>query len=100
MEQKLIDKEIPIKPLHRMLVARQLEGNNKTASGRLFIPDSAIVPPNRARVLRLSDEFNRQEDPWLRPGDIISYNKARANHFTWEGQDYVLLSTEAVLAID
>ena len=91
-----------LKPLGDRLVIRQLEAQEKTKSG-LVLPDSAKEKPQEGKVLAVGTG-RRLEDGSLKAleiksGDRVLYGKYAGTEISLEGEDYVILREEDVLAI-
>ena len=91
-----------LKPLGDRLVIRQFEAQEKTKSG-LVLPDSAKEKPQEGKVLAVGTG-RRLEDGSLKAleiksGDRILYGKYAGTEISLEGEDYVILREEDVLAI-
>ena len=91
-----------LKPLGDRIVIRQLEAQEKTKSG-LILPDSAKEKPQEGKVVavgtgRLLDD-GATKALEIKTGDRILYGKYAGTEVSVEGQDYVILREEDVLAI-
>ena len=91
-----------IKPLGDRIVVRQLEAQEKTKSG-IVLPDSAKEKPQEAKVVavgtgRLLDD-GEIKPLEIKTGDRILYGKYSGSEVTVDGQDYLILREEDVLAI-
>jgi chaperonin GroES len=83
-----------IKPISEELVIAQVEkAENKTESG-IILPDSAIQRPQYATVISVSDDHAK-----TKPGDTILIRKHAGTEITHEGQDYLVLHINEILAI-
>ena len=91
-----------LKPLGDRLIVKALKANEKTKSG-LVLPDSAKEKPQEGKVLAVGTG-RRLEDGSLKAleiksGDRILYGKYAGTEISLEGDDYVILREEDVLAI-
>ena len=91
-----------LKPLGDRIVIKQLEAQEKTKSG-LILPDSAKEKPQEGKVVavgtgRLLDD-GATKALEIKTGDRILYGKYAGTEVSVEGQDYVILREEDVLAI-
>ena len=91
-----------LKPLGDRIVIKQLEAQEKTKSG-LILPDSAKEKPQEGKVVavgtgRLLDD-GATKTLEIKTGDRILYGKYAGTEVSVEGQDYVILREEDVLAI-
>ena len=91
-----------LKPLHDRIVIKQLEAQEKTKSG-LVLPDSAKEKPQEGKVVavgpgRLSDEGTVKALE-IKTGDRVLYGKYAGTEVSLEGEEYVILREEDVLAV-
>jgi chaperonin GroES len=91
-----------LKPLHDRIVIKQLEAQEKTKSG-LVLPDSAKEKPQEGKVVavgpgRLSDE-GAVKALEIKTGDRVLYGKYAGTEVSLEGDEYVILREEDVLAV-
>ncbi len=91
-----------LKPLADRLVVKQLESKEKTASG-IILPDSAKEKPQEGKVLavgpgRLLDEGGVKPLE-VRNGDRVLYGKYSGTEVSVEGEDYLILREDDVLAV-
>ena len=91
-----------LKPLGDRIVVRQVEAQEKTKSG-LVLPDTAKEKPQEAKVLavgpgKLLDDgtVKRLE---VKNGDRVLYGKYSGTEVSIEGEDYLILREDDVLAI-
>lgn len=91
-----------LKPLGDRIVVRPLEAQEKTKGG-LVLPDTAKEKPQEAKVLAvgsgrlLDDGAVKALD--VRNGDRVLYGKYSGTEVTIEGEDYLILREDDVLAI-
>ena len=91
-----------LKPLGDRIVVRPLEAQEKTKSG-LVLPDSAKEKPQEGKVLavgtgRLLDDGSVKA-PEIKSGERVLYGKYSGTEVSLEGEDYLILREEDVLAI-
>ncbi len=91
-----------LKPLADRIVVKPLEAQEKTKSG-LVLPDTAKEKPQEGKVIavgsgRLLDE-GEVKHLEVRHGDRVLYGKYSGTEVTVEGEDYLILREEDVLAI-
>jgi chaperonin GroES len=91
-----------LKPLGDRIVVRQLDAQEKTKSG-LVLPDSAKEKPQEAKVVavgtgkRLEDGTVKSLE--VKTGDRILYGKYSGTEVTINGEEYLILREEDVLAV-
>ncbi len=91
-----------LKPLADRIVVRPLEAQEKTKSG-LVVPDSAKEKPQEGKVLavgtgRLLDD-GATKGLEVKTGDRVLYGKYAGTEVSLQGEDYLILREEDVLAV-
>lgn len=82
----------PIKPLADRVVAVREEAKTKTASG-IYLPDTAKEKPVVAVVQAVGPQVKG-----IKVGDKIVYKEYSTTEFKVEGQEYLIVKEEDVLA--
>lgn len=91
-----------LKPLGDRLVVKQLEAQEKTKSG-IIVPDSAKEKPQEGKVIavgtgrQLEDGSIKKLE--VKTGDRVLYGKYTGTEVSIEGDDYLILREEDVLAV-
>ena len=93
---------ITIKPLEDRIVIRQVDSEEKTASG-LYIPDAAKEKPQEGEVLavgpgRVDDNGNRVPVD-VKVGDHVMFSRYGGTEVKYDGEELQILSARDVLAI-
>ena len=93
---------ITIKPLEDRIVIRQVDSEEKTASG-LYIPDAAKEKPQEGEVLavgpgRIDDNGNRVPVD-VKVGDHVIFSRFGGTEVKYDGEELQILSARDVLAI-
>ena len=93
---------ITIKPLEDRIVIRQVDSEEKTASG-LYIPDAAKEKPQEGEVLavgpgRVDDNGNRVPVD-VKVGDHVIFSRYGGTEVKYDGEALQILSARDVLAI-
>lgn len=91
-----------IRPLHDRIVVKRLESENRTKGG-IIIPDSAKEKPIEGRVVAVGNG-KLLKDGKLRPldvavGDVVLFGKYAGNEVKIDGEGFVLLREDDLLAI-
>lgn len=91
-----------LKPLGDRIVIKTLDAQDKTKSG-LVLPDTAKEKPQEGKVIaigtgRLLDD-GAVKALEVKNGDRVLYGKYAGTEVTIEGEDYLILREEDVLAI-
>jgi chaperonin GroES len=87
-----------VRPLGQRVLAEPVEAETKTASG-LIIPDSAKEKPQKAKVIAISKELEKDEKNELQVGQTIIFGKYSGTNLEFDGKQYIMLKTEDILAI-
>src|SRR5512137_720893 len=91
-----------IRPLHdRLIVQRLVEGEQKI--GRILIPDTAREKPQQGKVIaagngRVNDDGTRVPLD-VKAGDLILFGKYTSQEVTLDGEEYLILREDEVLAV-
>lgn len=82
----------PILPLADFVVAQAEEASNQTASG-LYLPDNATEKPKTAKVVAVGKKVDE-----VKKGDRIIYKSYSSTDVKVEGQEYLVIKAEDILA--
>jgi len=91
-----------VRPLHdRLIVRRLVEGEQK--SGGIIIPDSAKEKPQRGEVIaagngKVKDDGKRVPLD-VKAGDLILFGKYTSQEVKLDGEEYLIMREDEVLAI-
>ncbi len=83
---------VPITPLADNVLAQQEEAKTKTASG-IYLPEGAKEKPMTAKVVAVGKEVKQ-----LKVGDKILYKSYSTTDVKVDGEEYILIKEEDVLA--
>jgi chaperonin GroES len=91
-----------LRPLHdRIIVKRVTEAEQK--SGSIIIPDSAKEKPQQAEVIAVGNGRRQENGDVIaldvKAGDKILVGKYGGSEVSVEGEDYVILREDEVLAV-
>jgi len=89
-------------PLNDKVLVKRLEAEEKTAGG-IVLPDTAKEKPKQGTVLAIG-EGKRLDNGSLaafqvKVGDKVLFTSYAGNEVNVDGQDYLLMSEEDILAI-
>ena len=91
-----------IRPLHDRLLARRLEGEEKTAGG-IIIPDTAKEKPVQAEVIAVGpgarDDSGKTIPMDVKVGDIVLFTKWGGTEVKIDGEDLLVLKESDVIGI-
>ena len=91
-----------VRPLHdRIIVRRLVEGEQK--SGAIIIPDSAKEKPQRGEVIaagngKVKDDGKRVPLD-VKAGDLILFGKYTSQEVKLDGEEYLIMREDEVLAV-
>jgi chaperonin GroES len=91
-----------VTPLHDRLIVQRIEEGEQTVGG-IIVPDSAKEKPQRGKVLavglgKIKEDGSRQL-PDVKDGDTILFGKYSGNEIKIDGEDYLIMREDDVLAI-
>ena len=91
-----------IRPLHDRIIVRRLEDGEQT-SGAIIIPDTAREKPQRGEVIaagsgKVKDDGKRVPLD-VKTGDRILFGKYTSQEVRLDGQDYLIMREDEVLAV-
>jgi chaperonin GroES len=91
-----------VKPLHDRVVVKRLEGQAKTEGG-IIIPDAAKEKPQEGLVVAVgSGKMTKKGErvvPEVKVGDKILFGKYTGTDINVDGEEYLMLREEDILAI-
>ena len=89
--------KVNIKPLADRVLIEPLPAETQTASG-LFIPDSAQEKQHKGTVVAVGT--GKKDDPLtVKVGDQVLYGKYSGSEITLDGNDYLMMREEDIMAI-
>jgi len=89
--------KVNIKPLADRVLIEPLPAETKTASG-LFIPDSAQEKQHKGTVIAVG-KGKKDEPMTVKVGDQVLYGKYSGSELQFDGNDYLMMREEDILAI-
>ena len=91
-----------LKPLADRIVIKRLDAPEKTKSG-LVLPDSAQEKPQEGKVIAIGSgrqlEDGSTKSLEIKSGDRVLYGKYAGTEVSLEGEEYLILREEDVLAV-
>ena len=91
-----------LRPLHDRIVVRRLEGGEDNVGG-IIIPDSAKERPQRGTVIAVGNGVVREGGKRValdvKPGDVIMFGKYTNQEIKLDGEDYLVMREDEVLAV-
>ncbi len=93
--------ESKIKPLGDRVLVKVLEAEEKTKGG-ILLPDTAKEKPQQAEVVAVGKgktEDGKTVAPEVKVGDKVLFGKYSGTELTIEGDEYLMLREEDIVAI-
>ena len=91
-----------IQPLGDRILIKPLEAEEKTKGG-IVLPDTAKEKPQEGKVVAVGKgrvlESGKVEPLEVKVGDIVLYGKYSGTEITKEGDEYLFVKEEDILAI-
>lgn len=84
-----------LKPLGERVILQKVEVESKTKSG-IILPDEAKEKPQYAEVIALGDAIDSDS---IALKSKVVYKKYSGTDITLEGQDYIIIELEDILAV-
>lgn len=88
---------VNIKPLSDRVVVEPLPAETQTASG-LFIPDSAQEKQQKGKVAAVGNG-KKDHEMTVKVGDTVLYGKYAGTELKLDGNDYLIMREDDILAI-
>ena len=94
---------VHIRPLHDRLIVQRIDDGEQKSAGGIIIPDSAKEKPQEGKVLAVG-KGKKNDDGKIIPldvkaGDRILFGKYSGSEVKIDGDEYLILREEDVLAI-
>ena len=91
-----------IRPLDDRLVVKPLEAETKTASG-IYLPESAKEKPKEGEIIAVGDgkilDDGSRGSMTVKKGDRILFTSYAGTEIKIDGNEYLIMSEEDVLAV-
>ncbi len=96
-------KKLNIKPLGNRVLVKRLEEEMQKTAGGIIVPDTAKEKPQRGKVMatgpgKISDEGKRI-DVEVSVGDEVLFGKWSGSEITIDGDEFLFMKDEDILAI-
>jgi len=91
-----------VRPLHDRIIVKRIEESEQKVGG-IIIPDTAKEKPQHGKVIavglgKLKDDGKRQPLD-VKDGDTILFSKYSGQETKIEGEEYLILREEEILAV-
>ena len=91
-----------VRPLHDRLIIRRLEEGEQKIGG-IIIPDSAKEKPQQGKVIAAGNGKSNDEGKRMpldvKAGDTILFGKYSGQEIKLDGEDYIIMREDEVLAV-
>ena len=91
-----------VKPLGNRVLVKPMEAEEKTSSG-IYIPDSAKEKPQKGKVVAAGDgkllDSGERAPMEVSEGDEVIYGKYSGSDFAFEGEEYMIMKEDDIMAI-
>ena len=95
-------KPTTLTPLKDHVIVKRLEASTKT-SGGIFLPESAKEKPREGRIIAVGNgTLNEKGDRvplQVKKGDRVIFNSYAGTEVKVDGEDYLILSEDEILAV-
>ena len=91
-----------VKPLHDRVIVKRVEEEEKTKGG-IIIPDTAKEKPQEGEVIAVGNGKTNDKGERIalevKKGDRILFGKYSGNEITVEGEEYLIMREDDIIAI-
>ena len=91
-----------LKPLADKILVKRLEAEEKTAGG-IVLPDTAKEKPKEGKIVALGDgkllDSGERAKFQVKVGSRILFTSYAGTEVTFDGQDYMIMSEDDILAV-
>ncbi len=96
-------KKLRVKPLANRVLVKRLEEEMQKTAGGIIVPDTAKEKPQRGKVVavgpgRMTDDGERIKVE-VKVGDEILFGKWSGSEITVDGDEYLFMKDDDILAI-
>ena len=96
-------KKLNIRPLSNRVLVKRLEEEMQKTAGGIIVPDTAKEKPQRGKIVavgpgRLTDEGERIKVE-VKVGDEILFGKWSGSEITIDGDKYLFMKDDDILAV-
>ncbi|MCS7278011.1 MAG: co-chaperone GroES [Aquificaceae bacterium] len=92
-----------LRPLYDKIVVKRFEEQEQRTASGIIIPDTAKEKPQMGEVIAVGEgkllQNGQQVPPKVKPGDKVVFNKYAGTEVEVDGEKYLIMSEDEVLAI-
>jgi len=93
---------VKTKPLGEKILVKRFEAEEKTAGG-ILLPDAAQEKPKEGKIIALGDgkllDSGKRAKFQVKKGDKVVFTSYAGTEIDIDGEDYLLMSEDDILAI-
>jgi len=93
----MVQKDNKIQPINGKVLIKRLE-EKEVKKGSIIIPDTAKEKPQQGEVIAAAKKLDGK-DADVKPGDIILFGKYSGTEIEINGEEYLIMPAEDILAI-
>ena len=91
-----------IVPLNDKIVVERVEADEKTAGG-IILPDTAKEKPKQGKVISVGEgkplDTGKRAAFQVKVGDRVLFSSYSGNEVTLDGEDYLIMTEDDILAV-
>jgi chaperonin GroES len=91
-----------IVPLNDKILVERLEADDRTAGG-IILPDTAKEKPKQGKILAVGEgkplDSGKRAAFQVKVGDRVLFSSYAGNEITHEGEEYLIMTEDDVLAV-
>ncbi|HCO38425.1 MAG: co-chaperone GroES [Aquificota bacterium] len=92
-----------LRPLYDKIVVKRFEEQEQRTASGIIIPDTAKEKPQIGEVIAVGEgkllQNGQQVPPKVKPGDKVVFNKYAGTEVELDGEKFLIMSEDEVLAI-
>lgn len=93
---------VKLKPYGDRVLVKRLEAEEKTRGG-IVLPDSAKEKPKQGKIIAVGDgrvdKSGKKHEFTVKQGDIVLFTSYAGTDITVEGEEYLIMGEEDILAV-
>ena len=92
-----------LRPLYDKIVVKRFEEQEQRTASGIIIPDTAKEKPQIGEIIAVGEgkllQNGQQVPPKVKPGDKVVFNKYAGTEVELDGEKFLIMSEDEVLAI-
>src|SRR3981081_521983 len=94
--------DMKVVPLNDKIVVKRVEAEDKTAGG-IVLPDTAKEKPRQGKVLSVGEgkllETGKRAAFQVKEGDRVLFSSYAGNEVSLDGEEYLIMTEDDILAV-